>query len=93
MKAERVDERLARYPLLDALRDRRSRRFGIGYSLGLERGREIRLKPYCPPYYPPMEAAVREFVGRKFGPQGVFALGEAAYCLPSRTGGPNRRVA
>jgi hypothetical protein len=93
VKAQRVDERLARYPLLDALRDRRSRRFGIGYSLGLERGSEILSKPYCPPYYPSIEAAVREFVGRKFGPQGVFALGEAAYCLPSRTGGPNRRVA
>lgn len=25
--------------------------------------------------------------------QVLFALGEAAYCLPSRTGGPNRRVA
>ena len=93
MKAERVDERLARYPLLDALRDRRSRRFGIGYPLGQERGGEILLKPYCPPYYPSMKAAVREFAGRKFGPQGVFAFGEAAYGLPSRTGGPNRRVA
>jgi hypothetical protein len=27
------------------------------------------------------------------GVQVLFALGEAAYCLPSRTGGPNRRVA
>jgi hypothetical protein len=27
------------------------------------------------------------------GVQVLFALGEAAYCLPFRTGGPNRRVA
>ena len=27
------------------------------------------------------------------GVQVLFALGEAAYCLPSGTGGPNRRVA
>jgi hypothetical protein len=27
------------------------------------------------------------------GVQVLFALGEAAYCLPSKTGGPNRRVA
>ena len=27
------------------------------------------------------------------GVQVLFALGETAYCLPSRTGGPNRRVA
>ena len=38
MESERVgepgvDERLARYPLLDALRDRRSRRFGMGMKI------------------------------------------------------------
>ena len=38
MKPERVgepgvDERLARYPLLDALRERRSRRFGMGMKI------------------------------------------------------------
>jgi hypothetical protein len=27
------------------------------------------------------------------GVQVLFALGEAAHCLPSRTGGPNRRLA
>jgi hypothetical protein len=47
----------------------------VPYSLGLERGGEILLKPFCPPYYPSMEAAVREFVERKFGPQGVFRGG------------------
>ena len=33
MRSERVDERLARYPLLDALRGRRSRRFGMGMKI------------------------------------------------------------
>ena len=33
MRSERVDERLARYPLLDALRGRRSRRFAKGMSM------------------------------------------------------------
>jgi hypothetical protein len=42
----------------------------VPYPLGLERDGEVLLKPYCPPYYPSMEAAVREFVARKFGPQG-----------------------
>jgi hypothetical protein len=47
----------------------------VPYPLGLERGGEVLLEPYCPPYYPSMEAAVREFVERKFGPQGVFRGG------------------
>ena len=50
----------------------------VPYPLGLERGGEILLKPYCPPYYPSMEAAVHEFVERKFGPQGVFRGGASA---------------
>jgi len=47
----------------------------VPYPLGLERDGEILLEPLFPPYYPSMEAAVREFVGRKFGPQGVFRGG------------------
>jgi hypothetical protein len=50
----------------------------VPYPLGLERGGEILLKPYCPPYYPSMESAVRDFVDRKFGPQGVFRGGAGA---------------
>src|SRR5215211_6835892 len=50
----------------------------VPYPLGLERGGEILLKPLCPPYYPSMEAAVHEFVERKFGPQGVFRGGASA---------------
>jgi hypothetical protein len=50
----------------------------VPYPLGLERGGEILVEPYCPPYYPSMEAAVRAFVERKFGPQGVFRGGASA---------------
>jgi len=35
-------------------------------GVGLERGAEILIKPYCPPYYPSMTAAVRAFVEEKF---------------------------
>jgi len=43
--------------------------------LGLERDGEALLKPYCPPYYPSMEAAVHAVVDVKFGPQGAFREG------------------
>jgi hypothetical protein len=49
----------------------------VPYPLGLERDGVVLLRPYCPPYYPSMEAAVRAFVERKFGPQGVFRGGAA----------------
>lgn len=52
---------------------RRDRR--VPYPLGLERGGNVLLGSYCPPYYPTMEAAVRAFVERKFGPQGLFRGG------------------
>ena len=35
-------------------------------GIGLECGDEVLLKPYCPPYYPSMAAAVRAFVDSKF---------------------------
>lgn len=47
----------------------------VPYPLGLERDGAVLLKPYCPPYYPSMEAAVRAFVESKFDPQGVFRGG------------------
>jgi hypothetical protein len=34
----------------------------VPYPLGLERDGAVLLQPYCPPYYPSMEAAVRSFV-------------------------------
>lgn len=49
----------------------------VPYPLGLERGDNMLLKPYCPPYYRSMEAAVRALVERKFGAQGAFRGGAA----------------
>lgn len=39
---------------------------------GLEQEGQVLLKPFCPPYYPTMTAAVKAFVAYKFGPQGIF---------------------
>jgi hypothetical protein len=47
----------------------------VPYPLGLERNGTVLLEPYCPPYYPSMEAAVHAFVERKFGSRGVFRGG------------------
>ena len=47
----------------------------IEFPVGLERGGKVLLKPYCPPYYATMEAAVRAVVERKFGASGVFRAG------------------
>lgn len=44
---------------------------------GLERDGQVLLKPFCPPYYPTMGAAVQAFVAYKFGPQGIFRAGAA----------------
>ncbi len=44
----------------------------IEFPIGLEKNGKSLLEPYCPPYYPSMEAAVRAVVERKFGASGVF---------------------
>ncbi|MGH7833112.1 MAG: hypothetical protein ACREQK_05675, partial [Candidatus Binatia bacterium] len=44
----------------------------VPYPQGLECDGAPLLKPFCPPYYPTMEAAVRAVVETKFGAQGVF---------------------
>jgi hypothetical protein len=43
--------------------------------VGLEHEGTPLLRPYCPPYYPTMEAAVRAVVERKVGPAGIFRGG------------------
>ena len=43
----------------------------IPIPLGLERDGEVLLKPYCPPYYKNMEAAVRAFVEHKIAAHGI----------------------
>jgi hypothetical protein len=44
----------------------------LEFPVGLEKDGKVLLQPYCPPYYPSMEAAVRAVIERKFGAQGVF---------------------
>jgi hypothetical protein len=45
------------------------------FPLGLERDGAVLLKPFCPPYFPTMEAAVRAFVESKFGSSGTYRGG------------------
>jgi hypothetical protein len=47
----------------------------VPYVIGLEQDGVALLKPFCPPYYPSMEAAVRAIVEIKFGPGGLFRGG------------------
>jgi hypothetical protein len=51
------------------------RDFKMPYPLGLERNGQVLLKPYCPPYYPSMEAAVKAVVEHKVGVNGSFRGG------------------
>jgi len=55
------------------------------YPLALEHDGSILLKPYCPPYYPSMTAAVRAVVETKVGPTGVFRHGieQSAWRTPA----------
>jgi hypothetical protein len=47
-------------------------------AVGLERDGRVLLKPFCPPYYPSMEAAVRAFVDTKYAQgTGTFRDGGA----------------
>jgi hypothetical protein len=48
------------------------RNFEVPYAVGLEKGTEVLLKGFCPPYYPSMTAAVRAVAEAKFGPSGIF---------------------
>jgi hypothetical protein len=47
----------------------------IPYPLGLERGNQVLLRPFCPPYYKSMEVAVRAFLESKFGAKGSYRGG------------------
>jgi hypothetical protein len=51
------------------------RDFPAPYVVGLEHEGTPLLRPYCPPYYPTMEAAVRAVVERKVGAAGIFRGG------------------
>lgn len=64
-------------PLISAVLALLGRDRPFAYPLGLEQDGEALLKPFCPPYYPSMEAAVHAVVEIKFGPQGIFRGGAA----------------
>jgi hypothetical protein len=57
----------------------------VPYPIALESAGMALLKPYCPPYYSSMEAAVRAVVETKCGSTGVFRARSAssAWCDPS----------
>jgi hypothetical protein len=44
----------------------------VPYPVCLERDGEVLLKPFCPPHYPSMSAAVRAVAEIKFGERGIF---------------------
>jgi len=44
----------------------------VAFPVGLEYEGKMLLKPYCPPHYATMEAAVRAFVETKFGLAGTY---------------------
>ena len=47
----------------------------IPFPLGMEAAGMTLLKPFCPPYYPTMQAAVAAFVETKFGDAGAYRRG------------------
>jgi hypothetical protein len=49
----------------------------LEFPIALKKGDDVLLKPYCPPFYKSMEAAVHAVVERKFGTKGVFRGGIA----------------
>jgi hypothetical protein len=69
----------------------------VAYPLGLERDGAT-LRPYCPPAYPSMEAAVRAVVASKFGPDGAFRGGARVSgwrdpaAASARIAGPSERA-
>lgn len=58
------------------------RDYSFPYAVGLEQNGLPLLHAYCPPYYPTMAAAVRAFVDHKFGTNGIWTQGSAAWKAP-----------
>ncbi len=75
MAPMRASRYLGMGKLLSVLARMLGRDFTVPCVVGLENEGVALLKPYCPPYYPSMEAAVRAVVERKVGPQGIFRGG------------------
>jgi hypothetical protein len=59
-------------PVVSAAMKLLGRDVAVPYPVGLEREGEMLLKPFCPPHYPTMAAAVRAVAESKFGTHGIF---------------------
>jgi hypothetical protein len=67
------DTRVLGMNLLMRLATRLLRRgIEIPTPIGLSRGGEALIRPYCPPHHPTMRDAVLAFVESKYGPEGIF---------------------
>ena len=73
-------------PLLKTVLRMTGRDIPLPTGVGLERGAEVLIKPYCPPYYPTMTAAVRAFVDEKFA-AGTGAFRDDGAATPWREPG------
>ena len=66
-------------PLMKGLLRLLKKEQDVPTAVGLERGEEVLVKSFCPPYYKTMEEAVLAFVDYKFGEaKGTFRDGGAA---------------
>jgi hypothetical protein len=63
----------------------------VPYPLSLEHEGDVLLKPFCPPSYPSMAAAVRAVVERKLGPQG-FLRSESTGAAWTNSGEVKRQI-
>jgi hypothetical protein len=59
-------------PLVSFAMNLLGRNPSIPYPIGLQKDGEALLKPFCPPHYPSMAAAVRAVADIKFGARGIF---------------------
>ena len=79
MEEPKLSRVIAAGPLMKTLLKVLKRNITVPTGLGLEHGGEILIKPFCPPYYSTMTAAVRAFLDTKFAPgKGSFRDGGAA---------------
>jgi hypothetical protein len=59
-------------PLLRLAAGLLRREVQVPTPVGLARGGDVLIRPYCPPYYPTMREAVLAFVETKYGRDGIF---------------------
>jgi hypothetical protein len=76
MEEPRFSRTVAASPLLKLALKISGKDIPVPTAVGLERGGEILIKPYCPPYYSGMTEAVMAFIDAKFAPgTGAFRNG------------------